>query len=703
MAMPEYRVYVDWDNEGGLYLATFENDLDGWGAEGTQPPTVERSTLNPFNGDYSMKVSWPYYAPFQFDTTNRGFDRGKFGIAGLGNPPTPFQFDTAGNGFDQGRFGSNSAGDPAFNLPRATKTLSNLVVGRSYVLSMAIRKVYQGDGFKLIVAVDEVAALDPVINTVEDTWEVFTLPFTATSSSHVLSLSLTTFPTNPGSPDIGAYFDSFRLLSDYGDITDRVLARDDLSFRIGRDIARNLSDVTPGETAMELLNRDFLFTPDNTGSPLYGKVGPGKPVLVTSTWDGKQYDLFQGFLDDYTLLPEIESQSVQTSAIDLLGQLAQNKITTPLYPGLRTGDAVHKVLDAVGWPQDRREVDPGASIISWWWEEDTDAFEALQKIMRSEGPPALLFVDSAGVLIFRDRHHRLLDPRSLDVQAELDPVVEPAFSSPFTYDIGWRDIVNKVQVTVEKRGPSTTPEEVFSTEDIWSLSASESIVIPLKASEPFLNAILPVDGKDFITQSGAVQVQLSRTSGQSTDLTLTAVGGPAVVQGMKLRATSISVKSSYTFVAEDTTSIAANGVKTYDGNMPWVSLTDIVPIADVILGKRSNRVPVIKYTLNHGSDERITTLLSTRLSDRVHITEPGTFTDHDYFVEQLEHTVFAAGTGHTATFGCERDVSQPTLVFTFNDPDRGFDDGLFGYTGIDMPDDVFVLDQSDLNEKLLGH
>jgi hypothetical protein len=45
-----------------------------------------------------------------------------------------------------------------------------------------------------------------------------------------------------------------------------------------------------------------------------------------------------------------------------------------MYAGIRTGDAVHRVLDAVGWPADLRDIDPGATVMPWWWLDDVEAF-----------------------------------------------------------------------------------------------------------------------------------------------------------------------------------------------------------------------------------------------------------------------------------------------------------------------------------------
>lgn len=126
--------------------------------------------------------------------------------------------------------------------------------------------------------------------------------------------------------------------------------------------------------------------------------------------------LFRGHLEDFDLNPDINNRSVTLGGLDPLAKLRKADVSTALFSGLRTGDAVHKVLDAIDWDANKRDIDPGASILPWWWEEGIDAFAALERLVNAEGPPALVTIDSIGRLVFRDRHHRLLDAASIASQ-----------------------------------------------------------------------------------------------------------------------------------------------------------------------------------------------------------------------------------------------------------------------------------------------
>lgn len=99
----------------------------------------------------------------------------------------------------------------------------------------------------------------------------------------------------------------------------------------------------------------------------------------------------------------------------------------------------------------------------------------------------------------------------------------------------------------------------------------------------------------------------------------------------------------------------------------------------------------------------MTELLQREVSDRVHIIESETFTDDDFYVNQIEHTITEGGLYHTALFGYEQVKSQVDNVFTFDDPDKGFNDGVFGISGVSNPSDLFIVGTTNLGEGFLGY
>lgn len=281
---------------------------------------------------------------------------------------------------------------------------------------------------------------------------------------------------------------------------------------------------------------------------------------------------------------------------------------------------------------------------------------------------------------------------------------EPAFSE-MKYDMGWKDVVNSLSLSVTVRQPSAVPVEVIKSEDFFSLAPGETRSYTLTSSDPFYDAITPVLNTDYILApgSGTVTVTLNRTSGAALTINFLASTNPATVQGFVVRGTLVSVTNTYKVIAKDVDSIAAYGEKTVSLDLPWAGFNDVQAIAELIIGARSLRRPLISVTLNNETDERLTAILQKTISDQIHLLEPTTFTDEEFYIDTITHSITQGGILHKTTFLCEQQVRQVDGVFTFDDADFGFDDGVFGITGIDQEDTVFRLDSSKLNERLLGH
>ena len=477
-------------------------------------------------------------------------------------------------------------------------------------------------------------------------------------------------------------------------VTARVLDRGSgLTAQYGRDQARALSPLSPGEARLELNNDSRDYSPDYAASPLAGLVRPGRPVKITATLNAVDYGLFRGHLDDFDILPDINARSVSASCLDALAKLKGVNISTGLYDARRSGEIVALILDAVGWPTDARDLDLGATLVPWWWVENQDAYEALMAIVDSEGPAALVSVDIDRTFIFRDRHHRLTRTASTTVQATFrDAGAEPLLSPPMTYDHGWRDIVNTVAFSVPDRALAAAESTVWEMEGQRTITDGETLAVTAVATSPFRSAITPEAGTDFTLLSGVVTVSLSRTSGQSTTIYFTATGGPATIADLQLRAYSLETRGTVVVSAEDTASIAEHGRRSMPSSRDpvWANQYDAQAIADLIIGQRANRLPIVTATLVGGNDIRLLHQLSRDLSDRVRIVETQTGLDDEFYIERIEHAV--TDLRHVTRFGCEKVATQVDNALRFDVAGRGFNDGAFGAIGLDDPDLIMRFD-----------
>lgn len=715
-----YQVLVDWENTGGLNLYDFETGVQGWYGLGSNPAVVSQSTTQVHEGTYSLKVVLPPLVPFTFNDAARGFDTGMFGPDSLANPASAFTFNDALLGFDTGTFGWSSTASSVEPPGAYGPAITGLTMGHTYTISghifgstvVAVSLGFnsaRGGGGSLFSS------------TLSASWQAFSFTFVAPDTV-IYPYAVSAIPASSTT----FYLDNVIITSVQADITSRTLSkRTSITFKKGRDQSRSLSPVTSAETSIEVQNRDSMLSPNNTGSVLAGSLLPGRDVLLRNTYGGVTYNLFRGHIDDYAIDPYIDKQSVTFSAGDALALLAETHISTDLWQGLRTGGAIGKVLDYAGWPADKRDLDTGATVIAWWWEEGVTALEAIQKLVDSEGLPAMIGVDGAGRFTFRDRTHRIVRTASRTSQATFRPTgTEPLYSAPFQYNLGWKDLINSATFDVTPRiglveTQSNVPDDgprlsgngvkpaVWSTPETISIPVGQIYTFTVSTTDPFLNAQVPVGSytgdyagfNDYTLIQGAVSIQLSRASGQSLNIYVTSTSGTAIVQGMQIRADSIVPAPTSQVASKDTVSVALNKERTFTGQNPvWANANDAQAIADAVVGQRASALPTVSFTLNNGDDARMVQMMTRQLSDRIHVIEPQSFTDDDFYIESIEHTISEAGKRHVVEVGCERAPnSNSASTFTFDSVTAGFDTGKFGYSGVSDPLTAYILDSSLLD------
>lgn len=464
----------------------------------------------------------------------------------------------------------------------------------------------------------------------------------------------------------------------------------------GRDQSTALSPTVAGSGGFVLDNRDRRFSPRNTASLLYGKIKPARPVRITRQIGSNTYGLFIGHTDDNPINPDLEAQSVSLTLVDSLADFRGQTVSTQLHRDIRTGEAIGLVLDACGWSTTLRDLDIGATIIPWWWEDGTDALDAMEKIVRSEGPPALLTIGGNGEIVFRDRHHRLTRDNSLTSQQTWRATgpLEPVMQKPFSYDEAWKNIVNTGTMSVGVRSVAEI-SPVWTSDQTITLAAGEQRMITASASDPFRSAQTPVLDTDYTVLSGTVSITLTRRSGASTSLIMTAGPPGAVVTALQLRAEPLTVAYSLQVSSADTDSITDYGPRSFPGDLPWCGPGDAQAVLDLTVATRAQPLPVVTARFNLADPFRAAGLLTKDLSDRVTVIEPETGLSGDFFVESIAHDLTSVY-DHGITFGLEAAPTPAALAppinrLRFDTTGSGFSDGAFG-GGLDFSATMFRFD-----------
>jgi hypothetical protein len=484
----------------------------------------------------------------------------------------------------------------------------------------------------------------------------------------------------------------------------------DISITLGRNEPRATTDAGAGKMTFTLLNFDRVLSPENTVSPIYGRVLPGTNVqyLVTDPATAATRKLASGPIGDLDFDTTTAGRPVSVSVTDGWGTPGSEQLSTPVYSGQRTGYLIGVILDAIGWTGPR-DLDAGATVVDWWWEEGNDAATAITNLVNSEGPPAIAYVDG-GTFIFRDRLHRLTRTASLVSQGLYTQRIPAGpvnngdnkiLRGTFSYDYGLKNILNSVTITVGQRQPTDT-EVVWTTDEQINLVANEVRTYVAQGSDPFINAIVPVpivmvaDGVsvgDYTMTAGSVTMGISRTSGASCFITVTAGGAGAIVQGLALRATPLPVARTIQIQEEDAASVATFTRKKWDGTAPWANQYDARAIAQRIIAVYAQPRPALTFSVANVSAAHLTRILACQISDRITVRNDEMALLADFWIENLSHLIRKNGIIHTLTIGCQMvDPAQPANVFTFDVAGKGFNDGFFGIGALSNPTQMFTLD-----------
>lgn len=269
------------------------------------------------------------------------------------------------------------------------------------------------------------------------------------------------------------------------------------------------------------------------------------------------------------------------------------------------------------------------------------------------------------------------------------------------YDHGLFAIINTVNFSIDERGPGTTDTPSVDHPGQWQLwkgdasytvVAGDTLTLTAQTDTPFINADV-----DFNLLGGTVTVTLSRTSGQSCDIVISA-SVDAIVTDLALVGTPITVLRTVQVQASDPSSI---GQQAWQRTCPWANKYDAQAIANRIIATYAGPRPVISFEISNMDEfgcstnvtgDYIAQIRERQVSDRIHVRRDIDGIDDDFIIEKIEHRI-TAWKQHHLRITCEVvPPSQPMNIFTFDVTGKGFDDGLFGVDGIDNADNIFLFD-----------
>ena len=448
-----------------------------------------------------------------------------------------------------------------------------------------------------------------------------------------------------------------------------------LSVEIGRDTARSTGPPMIGKADFTLNNQHRGYSPEYGAGPRYQFIKPGRPVRIRALHGPRSvyrdhvpyrnhvlyrgrahYGLMLGNLESFEHDPNLGARIVSVSALGSMKRLLRQVISVDLKGTTRTDSAIAYVLDAAGWPADKRTLNISDSIVHYFWVDEEPAWDVLVKLVATEGAGSVLWQDGDGMLYWRNRNHRLIDPRSTTSQATLhDGSLAPATGryayTSLNYDPRWADIVSRVTVSTVKRELAPVPVVVWQLGDTFVAPPTTPRVIWARPSDPFEGAVSPVAGTDYTVSGGTASITLAWTSGAVARIEALALTGTPTISGLQLRARPLPV------IGETVLEAVANVDESLEKTLEIAAWPDLdfaqgQAICDSYLARYRESRPLITVTMDNIDGATLQRMMQIRISDRLTIVNEHLGLVSDVFVEKYRHDVSQGGR-HVLTLYCE--------------------------------------------------
>jgi hypothetical protein len=437
-------------------------------------------------------------------------------------------------------------------------------------------------------------------------------------------------------------------------------------------------------------NVDKDWYPDDTGSPYYPSVIPGRLVRVQSEDATNIFrTMFWGRIDNIEYSPRFSERTADISCMGGLADLQGVNVTTLVYEGKDTGYLINRILDKINYPHWNRDIETGITVLPFWWADETDAFEAISQLVLAEGPNARVDVLD-GTFTFRNRHHRLLTTASAVSQSTWRGThgeTEPVFSD-MQIDYGWRDIVNDITIPVTLRRKAEL-QVVWKHDGLVTVPPSASIEVghipgqPITGPQPgnvtgigatvrigdvevqvgeaFTDLVNPVANIDYeVVQGSVFAIGVNETSGGSARLTVIAGTAGVVLKNLQIRGRPIINLGNANATARNDASILTYNRRSLNLDVPWISLNEAEAMADELIAKYKDPVRKFHCTFRGGGtgvgsiNARLEQQTLRTLDDRVTIDDSETLFDGDTWIDTIHHEILAGGLFWETTFSCEQ-------------------------------------------------
>lgn len=464
------------------------------------------------------------------------------------------------------------------------------------------------------------------------------------------------------------------------DVTSVTLSVD---FSRGRDYASQLTGRSIAGTLRAILNNESGdYSSFNTGSPIVGKIVPGRKVQLCGGTGSFPYTfpivfndnpLWTGYLQSIIPYPSATGfNTVELIAIGSLGYLNQRDTEVAMKTSILTGAAITEVLDKAAWGSTPRTLDTGQTTMTRFWVDKQKTFSGLRKVEETES--GFIKESAAGYIVFEDRHHRMKSPHLTSQATYTDA---PAGAIGYI-GIEQEDPIFQIFNIFEAEIKTYT---VGNSATLWTCpeSGASSPMIPAGGNLAFWASYPNADsatnalcvdawttleeGTDFITYTaptggtlvtGSVTFSLSKFSNAMKMVATNAYTQHLYLTTFQARGTPVTVSDPLKVRTENTTSKTAYGERTYPHPGEFIpNSLEAQAWCEFNISVYKDPQPVLLITLHaNRSHSHLVEALIRDISERITLVannSAGLGINEAFFIETIYHQI-RQDLSHEVTF-----------------------------------------------------
>lgn len=418
------------------------------------------------------------------------------------------------------------------------------------------------------------------------------------------------------------------------------------NWRLGmREPYQSLAD--EAEATIDLINTDGRFNPDNTSSPLYGKLVPGVRIWIRGVDEDAETatTMYKGRLERVVPYWEPGSGALSGQALAALicsgwkQMLQETKVNIPLYEDWHSSKALIHMLDDLGI--DTAKVDGGVTILPYYGgDEAKEAWQVVRELTEAER--GRFWEDRDGDVVWWQRHKMMRTTTPAGTISYTAGAYKP-YHLDYAY-AKW--LSNSVRVQAYQRELEGSSEVLWELKEPLDVPPGEQRVLYAVLEQPSSNkrvAISSVTLQNVTFSSGTATVTTA-TKGGEVEVTISnASVWMATLASMELAAQPVVRRYQVVAEVQDAASIEAYGMR-------GARTLDLRALSTFETARQIALYELYRRGQPYGAAEHVTFrrradgadnahLLAWEIGTRIAIDVPANGPQQEYFIIGEEHWI----------------------------------------------------------------